>query len=178
MAVCLLNRMDKIHTAFFVWSLSNIIIAIDWVMRHTTSDIQRGIRWGTFTILEDLDFADDIALLSHSHQHIQGKTERPHKYAGYLGLTINTRKTEAMILNVDNPTPVMVDNNILPCTNQFTHLGEKGRDLVQSYDRRPYTHSKIQKEVRQRFRSVEESSTQQSQNWEHSNIRWWSRCRY
>ena len=28
-----------------------------------------------------------------------------------------------MILNVDDPTPVMVDNNILPCTYQFTYIG-------------------------------------------------------
>jgi hypothetical protein len=29
------------------------ILAIDWVMRNTTSDITRGIRWGTFSLLED-----------------------------------------------------------------------------------------------------------------------------
>ncbi|XP_061183454.1 uncharacterized protein LOC133191734 [Saccostrea echinata] len=30
------------------------IIAIDWVMKNTTSHIPRGIRWDTFTRLEDL----------------------------------------------------------------------------------------------------------------------------
>lgn len=50
-----------------VMSSTLFIIAIDWVMRNTTSDIPRGIRWGTFTTLEDLDFADDIVLFSHSH---------------------------------------------------------------------------------------------------------------
>lgn len=40
-------------------------IAIDWVMMNTTSDIPEGIRWGTFTTLEYLGFADDIALVSH-----------------------------------------------------------------------------------------------------------------
>ena len=41
-------------------------ITIDWVMRQTTQDKNRGIRWNLFTNLDDLDFADDIALLSHS----------------------------------------------------------------------------------------------------------------
>ena len=46
-------------------------LAIDWVMRKATEDEKRGIRWKINTILEDLDFADDIALLSHTFQHIQ-----------------------------------------------------------------------------------------------------------
>ena len=45
-------------------------LVIDWVMRRTTEDTPRGIRWSLFTTLDDLDFADDLALLSHTHQHI------------------------------------------------------------------------------------------------------------
>ena len=47
-------------------------LAIDWIMRQTTGDKNRGIRWN----LEDLDFADDLALLSHTHTHIQEKNQR------------------------------------------------------------------------------------------------------
>ena len=39
---------------------------IDWVMQHTTEDQPRWIRWTLFETLEDADFADDLALLSHS----------------------------------------------------------------------------------------------------------------
>ena len=49
-------------------------LAIDWIMRQTTGDKNRGIRWNLFTNLEDLDFADDLALLFHTHTHIQEKT--------------------------------------------------------------------------------------------------------
>ena len=42
-------------------------ITIDWVMRQTTQVKNRGIRWNLFTNLDDLDFADDFALLSHTH---------------------------------------------------------------------------------------------------------------
>lgn len=86
-----------------VMSSTLFIIAIDWVMRNTTSDIPRVIRWGTLTTLEALDFADDIVLFSHSHQHIQDKTHRLHEYAGNIGLKINAKKTEVMTLNVNNP---------------------------------------------------------------------------
>ena len=55
-------------------------LAIDWVMRKTTEDTSRGIRWTLFSTLEDLDFADDLALLSHTNQHMQEKTNRLHKY--------------------------------------------------------------------------------------------------
>ena len=33
-------------------------------MRKATADKRRGIRWNFTTVLKDLDFADDIALLS------------------------------------------------------------------------------------------------------------------
>jgi hypothetical protein len=42
--------------------LFNLII--DWVMNTTTEDAARGIRWNISSTLEDLDFADDLALLS------------------------------------------------------------------------------------------------------------------
>ena len=37
-------------------------IAIDWVLRRTVEDQRRGIRWTPFPTLDDLDFADDVAL--------------------------------------------------------------------------------------------------------------------
>ena len=51
-------------------------IAIDLVLRRTVEDQRRGIRWTPFSTLVDLDFADDLALLSHTWQHIQEKTDR------------------------------------------------------------------------------------------------------
>lgn len=42
-----------------------IITAVDWVMRSTLSEDNTGIRWTIFSNLEDLDYADDLALQSH-----------------------------------------------------------------------------------------------------------------
>ena len=54
-------------------------LVINWVMRKTTKDAKRGIRW-KINVLEDLDFADDIALLSHTHQHLHDKTNHLSKF--------------------------------------------------------------------------------------------------
>ena len=67
-------------------------LAIDWVMRQTTSDRLRGIRWTLFSTLEDLDFADDLALVSHTHQHMQEKTTRISMFAQQVGLAPVVRK--------------------------------------------------------------------------------------
>ena len=40
------------------------LLGLDWVMRKAPTDKRRGIRWNFTSLLEDLDFADDIALLS------------------------------------------------------------------------------------------------------------------
>ena len=68
-------------------------LVIDWVLRKTTEDARKGIRWKINTVLEDLDFADDIALLSHTHQHLQDKTNRLSKFAKHIGLNIRDTKT-------------------------------------------------------------------------------------
>ena len=110
-----------------VMSSTLFIIAIDWVLCQTTSDIPRGIRWTTFSTLEDLDFADDLALLSHTHQHIQEKTNRLRSFASQIGLRINIKKSEVMILNNDHSPSVQLDGQDLPYTDQFTYLGSTVR---------------------------------------------------
>ena len=50
------------------------LLVVDWVMRRVTEGRRTGIQWTLHEQLEDLDFADDLALLSHSHQQMQEKT--------------------------------------------------------------------------------------------------------
>ena len=47
--------------------------AIDWIMKQSTSP-KNGIRWTSQSQLDDPDFADDLALLSHTQQQMQEKT--------------------------------------------------------------------------------------------------------
>jgi hypothetical protein len=40
------------------------ILVLDWVMNNSVEGKNTGIRWKFISKLEDLDFADDLALLS------------------------------------------------------------------------------------------------------------------
>lgn len=56
----------------YVMSALLFIIAVDLVMRSTFID-NTGIRWTILSNLEDLDYADDLALLSHLETQMQRK---------------------------------------------------------------------------------------------------------
>jgi hypothetical protein len=99
------------------------LITIDWVMRQTTSDKARGIQWTLLSHLEDLDFADDLALLSSRKDHLQAKTERLNKFSTQTGLHISTVKTKVMSINSTNPAPITVNNKDLDFVEDFTYLG-------------------------------------------------------
>ena len=72
------------------------LLAVDWIMKQVTLEGRTGIQWTLTSHLEDLDFADDLALLSHSHNHMQEKTDRLDKvskcgYADCLILVVTVR---------------------------------------------------------------------------------------
>ena len=46
-------------------------LVVDWIMRRTTEDQNSGIRWTPLSYLEDLDHADDLALLSHTQSRLK-----------------------------------------------------------------------------------------------------------
>ena len=61
--------------------MRDVRITLVRVDLRSTEDQPRGIRWTLFTTLEDLDFADDLALVSHTHLHIQEKTSCVNRFA-------------------------------------------------------------------------------------------------
>lgn len=52
------------------------MIVMDWVMRKTVGHGKNGIRWKFTSKLDDLNFADDVVLISSTKQQIQDKTIR------------------------------------------------------------------------------------------------------
>ena len=64
----------------------HFILVIDWVMKTTTKEKRNGIQWTMLTQLDDLDFADDLALLSHSHMQMQDKTTELALISAQVGL--------------------------------------------------------------------------------------------
>ena len=73
--------------------------------------------------MEDLDFADDLALLSHSHQQMQEKTELLNTVSTQLGLNINRSKTKIMKAYTKNNNPITLNGEPLEETYSFTYMG-------------------------------------------------------
>jgi len=78
------------------------LLVVDWVMRNALQEGNTGIRWKFNTKLEDLEFADDIALLSSTRQHIQTKTDNLAHEAGRVGLKVNVDKCKLLRMNSRN----------------------------------------------------------------------------
>lgn len=69
------------------WSM-----VIDWVMKKTVDGQRTGIRWDFTRLLEDLDYADDLLLLTSRADHMQEKTARLEENAGRVRLKLNPQK--------------------------------------------------------------------------------------
>ena len=72
------------------------LVAIDWIMKTTTKNRRNGIQWTLWSQLDDLDFADDLALLSHSHEQMQEKTDLLNLVSAQTGLNSNMNNTKIM----------------------------------------------------------------------------------
>ncbi|KAK3103798.1 hypothetical protein FSP39_021971 [Pinctada imbricata] len=95
------------------------LLVIDWIMRKATADNNTGIRWKFTSKLEDLDFADDIALISSSRQQIQTKTDRVNNITERTGLKFNTSKTQVMRIHPTSNAPISLDGKDLEEVDSF-----------------------------------------------------------
>ena len=73
-----------------------VFLVIDCVMRRTIAHAGTGIRWKITTMLENLDFADDLALISSTYTHILNKIDNLNRNGKGTGLKISTTKTKLM----------------------------------------------------------------------------------
>jgi len=99
------------------------LLVIDWIMRTTTSGRRNGIQWTLWKQLDDLDFADDLALLAHNHKQMQEKTTMLAETSGRVGLKINKKKTQLMKINTTANTPVEIDGDPIDEVDSFVYLG-------------------------------------------------------
>ena len=82
-----------------------------------------GLQWTLTSQLHDLDYADDIVLISETLNHLQAKTNRVCEEAAMMGLTINIDKTKTMRVNSGCNTEVTVNGTGLEDVDKFTYLG-------------------------------------------------------
>ena len=99
------------------------LLVIDWIMKITTTGMNSGILWTLWTQLDDLDFADDLALLSHSHSQMQDKTTFLESTSAGTGLKINRKKTELIKKNTTANAPVTAGGEPIGEMESFVYLG-------------------------------------------------------
>ena len=104
--------------------LSSIIfsLVVDWVLNQTI-DQPRGLRWTFTKTLEDLDFVDDIGLLSHYFKHIQETSQRLSTVALQIGLEISTQKPKSIRVNTATNTLIQMAEQHIEDVESFTYLG-------------------------------------------------------
>lgn len=103
---------------WFVFSALLSNAAIDLVTRRSTEDQARGIRWSFISSLEDLDFAEDLAFLSNTNQHMQENIQ-PQLLCPAVWVNINRKqRIDVITLNTPNPSPIQVDGEDLPTTEE------------------------------------------------------------
>lgn len=98
------------------------LLSIDWVMNRTTEGRRTGIRWKFTSVLEDLDFADDIALLSSRYVDIEDKTSRLVDEAARVGLKINAKKSNVMRINARNDQRIKANDEQVADVEEFLYL--------------------------------------------------------
>ena len=73
--------------------------------------------------LDDLDFADDLALLSSTRRQMQAKTDLIAANSGKIGLRINRAKTKVLRINNQDQEPITVYGEPLEEVLDFVYLG-------------------------------------------------------
>ena len=101
------------------------LLVIDWVMRRTVAHAGTGIRWKMITMLEDLDFADALALISSTYTQIRKKIDHLNRNEKGMGLKIRTTKTKLMRINANNNNAVVVDGQQVEDADGFDYLGAR-----------------------------------------------------
>jgi hypothetical protein len=99
------------------------LVVIDEVLKTTVQDKKRGLMWTFEENLEDLDFADDICLLSQNGKQLQEKIDHLSRTSEKAGLKINKIKTKIMRLNTKAATSIEVGSEIIEEVEDFTYLG-------------------------------------------------------
>ena len=92
-------------------------------MRQTPQNAQHGIQWTLFSQLEDIDYADDIALLSTTANHLKKNAQLLTENARKIGLQINQKKTKVMCMNLKERPQIKIDEEELEVVTDFTYLG-------------------------------------------------------
>lgn len=130
-ATCKVVHRGKLGSPFMIRSgvkqgciLSPLLflLTLDWVMKKVNA-VPHGIRWNLTERLGDLDFADDICLLTHSKTELESLLTRLVKYSSQAGLQINVAKTKLIRLNTNTVCNLSLQGESIEEVDSFCYLG-------------------------------------------------------
>ena len=81
------------------------------------------MQWTHCSQVHNLDFADDIGLLSHNYKHAQDKIQLLATTQEMTALTIKRSKTKAMRINSAMEEPIKLNNKAIEDVSSSTYLG-------------------------------------------------------
>ena len=106
------------------------VVLVDYLLKKATSQLDSGVvthprhsRRHSAKSLNDLDFADDIALLESSIFRAQAQLTKTAEAAANLGLVISAPKTEYMTVNCNPQPAIQVYGDSINHVSDFRYLG-------------------------------------------------------
>ncbi|VDO79854.1 unnamed protein product [Schistosoma margrebowiei] len=91
-------------------------------MRTSISEGKHRIQWTAQNQLDDLEFTDDLALLSYTHEQMQIKTASVAAVSVSVSLSIHKGKTKVLKFKAENSNPITLDGETLENVESFTYL--------------------------------------------------------
>ena len=99
------------------------VMVIDYVMRKVAVETNAGIVWKDGRKLVDLDYADDIVLISEGTDEMQRILDCLVEEGKKVGLIINCSKTEIINMNIVNAGDCLIEGSVVKQVEKFKYLG-------------------------------------------------------
>lgn len=95
---------------------------VGWIMKTSTSEGKHRIQRTAQMQLDDLDFTDNLTLLSHTNQQIQIKTTSVAAASVAVGLNIHKGKCNILKYSTEKTNPITLSGDTLEQVECFTYL--------------------------------------------------------
>jgi hypothetical protein len=103
--------------------LSPVLFLMVLDIMMTSDEQDKGIQWGLYDKLEDLDFSDYICILAQSFKDMEAKLNDLKVEAQNIGMKINSQKTKEMRVNPKNKDRLYLGDYEFEEVNKFCYLG-------------------------------------------------------
>ena len=82
-------------------------------MKEVIAGRRNGAQWTLWTQLDEIDYVDNVALLSHAYEHMQRKATTMGKVSKSIGLNIHSSKLKVVKVQSKNKEHVRLNRQPL-----------------------------------------------------------------